>query len=101
MRTNFDIFLATSLFGVAAASFMVSNNTLWPNYFGSMNIGSIRGLAVPFTTIFGSIGAPVTGRIKDLTGSYIHVWIVSIFILTAATVIMLFIKKPESPYHRA
>ncbi len=98
VRTEFDIFLATSLYGVAASSFMVSTNTLWPNYFGSKNIGSIRGFAIPFTTIFGSLGAPVTGRIKDLTGSYISVWVVSIFVLVAATVLMLFIKKPDRPY---
>ena len=97
VRTEFDIFLATSLYGVAASSFMVSTNTLWPNYFGSRHIGNIRGFAVPFTTIFGSLGAPVTGRVKDLTGSYISVWIVSIFILTIAAMFMLFIKKPDSP----
>lgn len=97
VRTEFDIFLATSLYGVAASSFMVSTNTLWPNYFGSMNIGSIRGFAIPFTTILGSLGAPVTGRVKDLTGSYIHAWGVAIFILVAAAVLMLFIKKPENP----
>lgn len=98
VRTEFDIFLATSLYGVAASSFMVSTNTLWPNYFGSRHIGSIRGFAVPFTTIVGSLGAPVTGRVKDLTGSYTHVWFVAIFILAAATVLMLYIKKPENPY---
>jgi MFS family permease len=97
VRTEFDIFLATSLYGVAASSFMVSTNTLWPNYFGSKHIGNIRGFAIPFTTIFGSLGAPVTGRIKDLTGSYIHAWIVAIFILVAAAVLMLYIKKPDNP----
>ena len=95
VRTNFDVFLATSLYGVAASSFMVSTNTLWPNYFGSEYIGSIRGFVIPFATIFGSIGAPVTGRIKDMTGSYIHAWVASIIIVAVSIVLMLFLKKPE------
>ena len=50
---------------------------------------------IPFATIFGSIGAPVTGRIKDMTGSYIHAWVASIIIVAVSIVLMLFLKKPE------
>ena len=97
VRTTLDVFIATSLFGLSAASFMVSQNALWPNYFGGMHIGSIRGMAVPFTTLFGAIGAPVTGAIKDATGSYLSAWIASIIFLMAATVIMLLNRKPDPP----
>ncbi len=97
VRTTLDVFIATALFGVAAASFMVTINTLWPSYFGGMHIGSIRGISVPFTTFFGAVGAPITGLIKDATGSYLPAWIASIIFLFAATVIMLLNPKPEPP----
>ena len=97
VRTTLDVFIATSLFGVAAASFMVAQNALWPSYFGGMHIGSIRGISVPFTTFFGAIGAPVTGVIKDATGSYLPAWKASIVFLVAATVIMLLNRKPDPP----
>jgi MFS family permease len=95
--TTLDVFIATSLFGISAASFMVAQNALWPNYFGGMHIGSIRGISVPFTTLFGAIGAPITGAIKDATGTYLPAWIASIVFLVAATVIMLLNRKPDPP----
>ncbi len=97
VKTALDVFIATSIFGVSAASFMVAQNALWPSYFGGMYIGSIRGISVPFTTFFGAIGAPVTGAIKDATGSYLPAWIASIVFLIAATVIMLLNRKPDLP----
>ncbi len=97
VRTTLDVFIATSLFGISAASFMVSQNALWPNYFGGMHIGVIRGFSVPFTTLFGAIGAPVTGAIKDATGSYLPAWMASIVFLVAATIIMLLNRKPDPP----
>ncbi len=97
VRTTLDVFIATSMFGISAASFMVAQNALWPNYFGGMYIGSIRGVSAPFTTLFGAIGAPVTGAIKDATGSFLPAWIASIVFLVAATVIMLLNRKPDPP----
>jgi MFS family permease len=97
VRTTVDVYIATSLFGISAASFMVAHNALWPAYFGGMHIGSIRGIAVPFTMLFGAIGAPITGYVKDTTGSYINAWKASIVFLTVATVVMLLNPKPSSP----
>ena len=97
VNSTFMVFLTCSLFGVAAASFTVSNNALWPNYFGGERIGNIRGLSVPFTTFFSAVGAPLTGLAKDTTGSYIPIWIVAMILLSVSIVIMLLNRKPDPP----
>lgn len=92
---TWHVFVATALFGASAAGYAVSQNTLWPNYFGSANIGSIRGLSIVTTLMFSTIGAPFSGAIKDATGSYMPAWIVSILLLVVATIVMLLTLKPK------
>lgn len=94
---TWHVFLATVLFGAAAASFIVIQNALWPAYFGGINIGSIRGLAIPVATIFSAIGAPLTGVVKDVTGSYKSAWFVSMALLVTAMCLMAFTPKPKPP----
>ncbi|MFC1534065.1 MFS transporter [Thermodesulfobacteriota bacterium] len=95
--TAWHVFIATTMFGAASASFMVAQNALWPAYFGGENIGSIRGLATPLTMVFSAIGAPITGAIKDSTGTYVPAWLASLFLLATASVLMLITRKPEPP----
>jgi MFS family permease len=97
VTTTWHVFVATTLFGVSAASFIVSQNALWPNYFGGRHIGSIRGFAIPLTLFFSAIGAPIAGRIKDVTGSYMPAWLISIACLSIATALMLMARKPKPP----
>lgn len=95
VRTTWHVYVATMLFGVSAASFLVAQNTIWPNYFGGRYIGSIRGFAMQLTIVFSSIGGPVSGFVKDNTGSYTPVWLLSAVFLSIATVIMLFAREPK------
>ena len=97
VSATWHVFVATILFGAAAASFVVIQNAMWPAYFGGINIGSIRGLAVPVMTAFSAIGAPLTGAIKDATGSYIPAWLGSIALLAVGSCLMAFTPKPKPP----
>jgi MFS family permease len=97
---TWHVFAATILFGIMAASFMVIQNALWPDYFGGMHIGSIRGLAMPFTIVFSAIGAPLTGIIKDTTGTYTPAWFGSIGLLAISTALMLMTPKPVRPVQK-
>ena len=97
VNSNFMVFIACALYGISASSFMVSNSAIWPIYFGGENIGEIRGLVAPFSTFFGAVGAPLTGLVKDKTGSYIPIWIVAIVLLAVSTFIMLLTRKPVPP----
>ena len=92
--TTFHVFLATALYGISASAYVVAQNSLWPDYFGSLHIGSIRGFSLLTTLVFSIIGAPLTGAVKDATGSYVPAWIFSLICLMVATVLMWITKKP-------
>ncbi|MFC1535386.1 MFS transporter [Thermodesulfobacteriota bacterium] len=97
VTTPWQMFLSAMLFGASAASAVVSQNVLWPSYFGVMNIGSIRGLAAPFILIFSGIGAPVAGAVKDATGTYAPVWLAANLSLVPVAVIILLTPRPKLP----
>ena len=58
---------------IAALSIGLSMNTntvIWANYFGRMNLGSIRGFSSTVMVAFSALGAFPLGYIYDRTGSY-------------------------------
>ena len=95
--TTLEAFVAASMFGVGAQGFAVSQGTLWPQYFGAENIGKIRGFALPFGLSLSAVSAPLTGLVKDSTGSFIIPWIVACIGLAVCTVLLLATPKPVHP----
>ena len=88
------VFVATSVFGLGVASFIICQNAVWPAYFGHAHIGSIRGFATPLMLVFSAIGAPLTGIVRDATGSYQPAWIAGTIGLVIATLLLLITPKP-------
>jgi MFS family permease len=95
--TAWHALAAASLNGLAAASFVVVQNAIWPSYFGSRHIGSIRGASMAITLTFAALGAPLTGTVHDMTGSYLPVWWVSVALITLAALMILRTPKPTHP----
>ncbi len=95
--TTWEVFLAASMFGISAQSFAISQGTLWPQYFGPENIGKIRGIALPLGLSLSAVGAPLTGVVKDSTGSFIIAWVVACFGLAICTLLLLGTNKPVHP----
>jgi sugar phosphate permease len=91
------VFVATSVFGLGVASFIICQNAVWPAYFGHAHIGSIRGFATPLMLVFSAIGAPLTGIVRDATGSYQPAWIAGTIGLVIATLLLLITPKPVKP----
>jgi MFS family permease len=91
------VFAATAFMGIAMVSISLGQNILWPEYFGSKHIGSIRGFVILITMGFTAAGAPVAGYAKDAIGSYIPVWTVSIVLLVIAACLMFLVRKPADP----
>lgn len=91
------VFAATIIFGIMGASSAIAQNALWPAYFGGKHIGSIRGLSVPLILVFSGLGAPITGAIKDATGTYKPAWLVVMALLVGATFLILMTPKPAPP----
>jgi len=81
-------------YGTSVAVQGVALNVLWPNYFGRMYLGSIRGAATVFMVLGSALGPLPFGVGYDLTGGYNHV-IMGMMVFTIVTVFMaLSIKKP-------
>jgi len=89
-----QVFVATGLFGLGAASGAIVWNTIWPNYFGSQHIGEIRGRAMQLMLPAALVGGPLAGYIKDSTGSYIPAWWIAIGLLLVAAITMVSTKAP-------
>ncbi|MGE0056595.1 MAG: MFS transporter [Dehalococcoidia bacterium] len=90
-----QVFLAAGMFGIAAQSFSISQGTLWPSYFGSANIGKIRGIAMPLGLGLSAVSAPLTGLVKDTTGSFIIAWVAACVALTLCTLLLLVTVQPK------
>jgi cyanate permease len=52
---------------------------------------------MPITIVFSAIGGPIAGFVKDSTGTYSPVWILSAVFLSIASIIMLFTLEPIPP----
>jgi MFS family permease len=92
-----QVFIAAGMFGIAAQSFAISQGTLWPSYFGSENIGKIRGIAMPLGLVLSAISAPATGAVKDSTGSFMIAWVIACIGLGLCTLLLLATPKPLHP----
>jgi len=91
----FEIFISMAIFGLGIGGLMFIHSFIWADYFGRKNLGQIRGKVTPFILIFGGIGAPIAGYVRDFTGSYVTVWFVGMFMMFFTAVLFFTCKKPE------
>jgi len=91
---GWHMFVATSLFGMAAATYGVIQGAMWPSYFGGGHIGSIRGASMPLTLALSAMGPPLTGMIKDVTGSYMAAWGIGAAASELAILLLLLTPRP-------
>jgi predicted MFS family arabinose efflux permease len=68
------MFASTATFGLGIGSSLLLQNYIWAAYYGRRNLGAIRGVVQPITLVFGGIGPPLAGYVRDVTGSYEAVW---------------------------
>jgi len=68
------MFASTTMFGLGIGGNLLLQNYIWAAYYGRVNLGAIRGVVQPITLLFGGIGPPLAGYIRDVSGSYDSVW---------------------------
>lgn len=89
------VFVATIMYGIGAVSFNLSQQTIWPRYFGPLHIGQIRGISMILGISVASLGAPATGMSQDYLGSFLPAWIVAMVLLGVATVTLITLPRPS------
>ena len=91
------VFVYNVFMGAGFGIQMLVMGTLIPNYFGMKEFPKIMGFAMPIGTLIGSVGAPGAGIIRDLTGSYMPAFQISLGIAAVAFFCIYFAKPPVHP----
>jgi MFS family permease len=65
-----DGYVATSLFGLGIGGMLTLLPLAWADYFGRVNYGAIRGLALSAQVLAQAAGPLVSGLLRDLRGDY-------------------------------
>jgi sugar phosphate permease len=95
------MFLAMITFGLGIGVGLLLQSFLWADYFGRQHLGSIRGVVTPITLLVGGIGAPLSGYVRDLTGSYLGVWQAAIVLMLLGALILATTPPPRPPPGRS
>jgi len=91
------LYPSTVVLGLGIAGVVTVQEVIWGEYFGRLTLGSIRGLARPFS-IIASAGGPVfAGVAYDRAGSYEVAFTVFIATYVVAAVLILLTPYPKDP----
>ena len=90
-----QMFLTYIQFNAGLSALSVTQNTVWPLYFGRAHLGSIRGAATPVMLGFSVLAAPMTGVIKEVSGSYVPAWWIAVAAIAIAALLILTTYRPE------
>lgn len=85
------------LHGVFNAFESVSSGVLWPNYFGTKNLGSIRSLTMTSTVIGSALGPLPFAFAYDLFGSYSLILVIMLVFPLLAIVASILSLPPKEP----
>jgi MFS family permease len=85
------------IFGASAGIGAVAMGNLYPDYFGRTEFPKIMGYTMPFNTFISCWGGPLTGYIRQTTGSYTPAFKVLFALLVLASFCIIFAKPPVHP----
>jgi sugar phosphate permease len=85
------------LFGLGASGGQVALEIIWPDFFGRVSLGTVRGVAYPVSTFFAATGPLALGLIFDLTGSYRAGFGVMVVGCLAAAALIQLAQRPRPP----
>ena len=84
------MYISMAIFGIGIGGLIFIQNYMWAEKFGRENVGIIKGSSFFVIMLIGGIGAPLAGYIRDVTGTYVTIWWVSVFILVLMSIFILF-----------
>lgn len=88
------VFVYNVFMGAGFGIQMLAMSTLIPNYFGMKEFPKIMGFAIPIGTFIGAAGGPGAGIIREMTGSYLPAFQISLGIAVIAFFCIFLLKPP-------
>jgi MFS family permease len=95
-KTLAMVFVYITILGIGMGASLVVAANIYPVYFGKTHYPRIMGYVRPFT-IIGSLGSPLSGWIRDITGHYTLAWQISVVIFAAALIFLILARPPVHP----
>ncbi len=70
ITSAWQAFTYGAILGLSIGFLMTVTAVIWPNYYGRLHLGSIRGVSMAGTVAFAALGPLPFGLIYDITGDY-------------------------------
>lgn len=70
ITSTWQAFTYGAILGFSMGFIMTVTAVIWPNYYGRLHLGSIRGVSMASTVAFAAIGPLPFGLVYDITGDY-------------------------------
>ena len=90
-----EAILYGGVLGLGGGFFITINAVIWPNYYGRLHLGSIRGLTTAGMVGFAALGPMPFGLMYDLTGTYTLAILVFLVLPGACAVAALLAHPPR------
>ena len=91
------VFAFMVFLGAGFGAVMVATMNIFPNYFGISNYPKIMGIVRLFWAFTGGTGAPLAGLIHDIQGTFLPAFRITIILVAAGLVCLIFAKPPVHP----
>lgn len=86
-----------AIWGVSAGGWITLNSLIWPNYYGRLHLGAIRGIALPVSIAASSAGAPLFGYLLDSGMAPSHLWMLGLIGFALSAAFVLLARPPRAP----
>ena len=96
ISSTWHAFVYGAMIGICSGFLITTLVVLWPNYYGRLHLGSIRGTATASMVVFAALGPLPFGWIFDLTGSYSSAILVFLALPVACAIAALLAHPPRS-----
>ena len=94
---TWTILAHNSIWGISAGGWITLNSLLWPNYFGRLHLGTIRGIVLPVSIAASSAGAPLFGYLLDSGMEPARLWTLGLIGFAISAVFVLLARPPRAP----
>lgn len=94
---TWTILAHNATWGIAAGGWITLNSLIWPNYFGRLHLGAIRGIVLPVSIAASSAGAPLFGYLLDSGMEPSRLWTLGLIGFAVSAVFVLLARPPQAP----